>query len=357
MALSGEERSERATPKRRSEARKRGEVARSADVNAVASLGASLAALVIFGPRILGGLEEVVRHGLLQAGDPQLASRDALVPLVKWVSGAFAAAAAPVVLAAAAGGVLASAAQVGLRLTPKAMQPSFKKLNPLKGLKRVFGPSGLVEAAKAMAKTAVVGAVAILAVQPELPKLASLVGLPPEAILGQLASTVLSVSLRTAAALAVVAVLDYAWQRRRHEKSLRMTKEEVRQESRQSDVSPELRKAIRRRQFESARTRMLADVPGADVVVVNPTHYAVALRYDGKLPAPEVVARGIDFAAAAIRAVAEEHDVPIITNPPLARALYRDVELGRVIPEELFAAVAEVLAFVYRRYGRLRRAG
>jgi flagellar biosynthetic protein FlhB len=135
-----------------------------------------------------------------------------------------------------------------------------------------------------------------------------------------------------------------------------MTKEEVKQEARQADVPPEVRGTIRRKQYEQARRRMLAEVPTADVVIVNPTHYAVALRYDGAAPAPELVAKGADHIAAAIRAAAEEHGVPLVQNAPLARTLYREVELGTMIPEALFVAVAEVLAYVYRTAGAHGRA-
>jgi flagellar biosynthetic protein FlhB len=136
-----------------------------------------------------------------------------------------------------------------------------------------------------------------------------------------------------------------------------MTRQEVRLEARQADVAPEVRGQIRRRQLESARRRMMADVPTADVVVTNPTHFAVALRYDGSTPAPVVVARGADLVAAAIRSIAREHGVPVLSSPPLARALYHDVELGEMVPDRFFAAVAEVLAFVYRTSGRRRRVG
>ena len=154
----------------------------------------------------------------------------------------------------------------------------------------------------------------------------------------------------------MLAIADLLWQRRKIDKSLRMTKEEVKQEGRQADIAPEVRGALRRKQFQLARRRMLAEVPTADVVVVNPTHYAAALRYDGTKPAPELVAKGVDHVAAAIRAAAEEHGVPIVTDPPLARTLYRQVDLGAQIPEELFAGVAQVLAYVYRIAGRRRHA-
>src|SRR5262249_24444711 len=147
---------------------------------------------------------------------------------------------------------------------------------------------------------------------------------------------------------------DYAFQRRRHEKQLRMTRAEVRQEQRQSDVAPEVRGAIRRRQFQQARKRMIADVATADVVITNPTHYAVALRYDGSRPAPELIAKGVDLIAAAIREEAAKHDVTVLSNPPLARALYREVELGQMIPEGFFQAAAGVPASGSRPAGRRR---
>ena len=163
-------------------------------------------------------------------------------------------------------------------------------------------------------------------------------------------------SLYVGGAFMALAAVDYAWQRRRHEKSLKMSKDEVKQESRQSDLAPEVRGAIRRRQFAQARKRMIADVATADVVVTNPTHFAVALRYDGTKPAPDVIAKGADLVAKAIRDAAEAASVPVLTNPPLARALHREVEIGQHVPEEFFQAVAEVLAFVYRAAGRRRAA-
>jgi flagellar biosynthetic protein FlhB len=149
-----------------------------------------------------------------------------------------------------------------------------------------------------------------------------------------------------------IAGADYAWQRHRHEKSMKMTKDEVKQEAKQQDIAPEVRRAIRRRQFQQARKRMIAEVATADVVITNPTHFAVALRYDGSRPAPELIAKGADLVAAAIREEAEKHDVTVVANPPLARALYREVEMGQMIPDAFFQAVAEVLAFVYRTAGR-----
>jgi flagellar biosynthetic protein FlhB len=257
-----------------------------------------------------------------------------------------------VALAALAGGLVANVAQVRPRLNLSVAKPSFERLSPMAGFKRLFGKSAIFETLKAVAKTGLVALVAASALRGRMSELGAIVGMPPAAIMAELGSLVFSVAIRAAGALALLAVIDYVWQRRRHEQSLRMTKEEIKQELRQSDVAPEVRAAIRRRQFQQARKRMMAEVATADVVVTNPTHYAVALRYDGTKPAPEVVAKGVDLVAAAIRREAGEHGVPVLQNPPLARSLYAQVELGQMIPDEFFAAVAEVLAFVYRMAGR-----
>ncbi len=355
MADSSSDRTEKPTPKRREEARKEGQVARSADLNAALILLSALGVLAVVGPSIFHRLEEVVATGLARAGSPDEAGPQALSGLAGWFGLAFVRTVAPIALTVALAALLANVAQVRLRLTPKAAAPSLRGLNPLKGVKRVFGPNGLFEGMKATVKTAIIAVFAFLAVGPSLPQLAALVGMPPAELLPRLGGTVLSIGLRVGAAFFVVALVDYLYQRWRHERSLRMSRDEIKREARQHDVSPEVRGAMRRRAREQARKRMLADVPTADVVVTNPTHFAVALRYDGSVPAPEVVAKGADLVAAAIRRIAEEHGVPVLRNPPLARTLHEQVEVGEMIPEELYAAVAEVLAFVYRTAGRRRR--
>src|SRR5215831_11463214 len=191
-----------------------------------------------------------------------------------------------------------------------------KRLDPMAGVKRLFGPQGLVNGLKAIAKICAIGAAAFLALWPTLPTLAPLVGMSPAAIPVKAGSILLHVALFSVGAFMVVAAADWFYQRRRHENSLKMTKSEVKQEARQSEVAPEVRGAIRRRQGELARKRMLAAVPQADVVVTNPTHYAVAFKYDPQRPAPEVLAKGADLVAQAIRRTAQEHGVPLVENPP-----------------------------------------
>ena len=240
----------------------------------------------------------------------------------------FAVAVAPVVLAAAATGIVASVAQVGLHFSTKSLQPSFNKLNVFTGLKRMFGVNQVVELGKSLSKIMIVGVVAGTAFWSHMTEFSGLVGLQPGLLLVAVSKLVLSIGLRVAVALFVVAALDYIWQRHKFEKSLKMTKDEVKREAREADLPPELRGQIRKKLTEASRRRMMTDVPTADVVVVNPTHYAVALRYDPTKSAPEVVAKGIDELALTIRRIAEEAGVTIVHQPPLARALYRDVELG-----------------------------
>ena len=349
------DKTEKATPKRRDEARERGQVARSTDANTAIVLLATIGGLIVLGPRIVAGLEQTLQEGLGRISDPALTEdQGGLQNLATWGMMATARAVAPLAGLALVVGLFASIIQVRPRLSPKALKPSFRKLDPIQGMKRVLGPQGLFEAGKATTKTAVVAVVAFLAVWPQLPQLAALVGLSPDSLLAVTGAMVKPVVLRATLAV-VLAAIDVWWQRRRLSRSLRMSKDEVKREAKQQDVSPEVRKAIRRKQFEAASRRMLADVPTADVVVTNPTHYAVALRYDGATPAPEVIARGVDNIAKAIREVAAEHGVPVLENPPLARALYADVEIGQMIPETFFSAVAEVLAFVYRTSGRRSR--
>jgi flagellar biosynthetic protein FlhB len=353
--MSEQAKTEKPTQRRRNEARRQGRVAISNEFNSALVLLGVGAALTLFGPTIFGRLEETMREGLVRAGNPKAASADGVSGLVTWALESFALAVAPIVSVAAGIGVLASVAQVGFRFTPYALKPSFANLNPIRGLKQIVGPTGLVEAAKAIVKLSIVGGAAFVVIWPKLPDLVALTGLPPGAMVGQLAGLMRDLLLRVGAAFLLVAAGDYAWRRRKHEHELKMSRSDLKRELRQTELPSEVRTAIRRRQLQLARKRMLADVPTATVVLVNPTHFAVALRYDGTVPAPEVVAKGADLIAATIRRIAEEHDVPVLHAPALARALYREVDIGQMIPEQFFAAVAEVLAFVFRTAKRRPR--
>jgi flagellar biosynthetic protein FlhB len=349
-------RTEKATPKRRDDARKKGQMARSTDLTSAAVLLGGVTALMITAPTMLDRFAEVVRVGLTQSGNTHLAGRAGLHSLMSWGMTSMLEIAAPIAVTATACGVLANLIQNRPSITGTALKPQWSRINPKSGIKRLIGTKALFDAGKTVTKTLVVGVAAFVAIWPRLTSLGQLAGAPPGEILVQLAGAVTSLALYVTFAFLLIGIIDFVWQRYQHEKSLKMTKEEIRQETRQADLAPEVRGAIRRRRYAAARKRMMADVATADVVVTNPTHFAVALRYDGARPAPEVVAKGVDLVAASIRKAAEAAGVPVLTNPPLARALHREVEIGQMIPDEFFAAVAEVLAFVFRTVGRRKRA-
>jgi flagellar biosynthetic protein FlhB len=238
--------------------------------------------------------------------------------------------------------------QVKPRLVTQGIKPDPKKMNPITGAKNLFGPNMIFEGAKNISKVLIVGAITLLAVLPELTELSALVGMAPGDFVAKVCSIVMSIAVRAAAAYVVIALIDLAYQKWRHQKQMKMSKEEVKEEQKSFSSPPEVRSQMKRRQMQAARARMMTAVPEADVVVTNPTHYAVALKYDAEKFAPEVVAKGKDFVAAQIRKIARENDVPVIPDPPLARSLHASVEIGHQIPEELFQAVAQLLAFVYR---------
>ncbi len=351
--MAHDDRTEKATAKHRKEAREKGQVARSADLGGSVVLVAGLLALSITSGRMMGAVNSGFRAFFGDISDPsRVVTLSGVNQLTHSALSLIATAVLPVALTCMFAGALAGIAQVGLRPTPQAIKPDFRRINPVSGAKNLFGPNAIFEAVKAIAKVAVVAAVAALAILPGLTALASTVGISPSQLGVVFGHRAMGVAQHAAFAYLVIGVIDYAYKRHRHEKQLRMTKQQVKDENRQYGISAEVKSALRRRQMQAARARMMAAVPDADVVVTNPTHYAVALVYDGSKTAPEVVAKGKDLIAAQIRRVAEENDVPIVPDPPLARALHQSTEIGQVIPEEFYAAVARVLAFVYRRAGR-----
>jgi flagellar biosynthetic protein FlhB len=345
---SGGDKTEKATPKKRQEARKKGSVAKSQDLNGAVVMFAALFALSATAPHLVEVLQSSMRDAFLMISSPDVVNHRGLGPLMSSQAKSAGLAAAPVIFTCVAAALLVNIAQVGGKPHIGALKPDPKRLNPLQGFKNIYGPNALFEGAKNIVKVAAVGAVTTMAVLPKLDELAALVGMPPGELLATLARTVLSIAQRAGAAYLLIGLVDYAYQKYRHEKSLKMDKQEVKEEHKSSELPPEVRGAIRRRQMQGARARMMADVPTADVVVTNPTHFAVALKYDAEKAAPEVVAKGSDLIAKKIREIAASSGVPVIADPPLARSLHASVEIGHVIPEELYQAVAGLLAFVYR---------
>jgi flagellar biosynthetic protein FlhB len=257
---------------------------------------------------------------------------------------------APIVFGFLVIGLAAGYLQVGFMFSPKAMQPGFEKMNPLNGMKKILlSRRSVVELAKSIIKIVVVGTVAYGAIQDVLAETPTLVDSDPAGLLGFIGQAGFSIGLRTGLAFLVLAAVDYFYQRFEFEKEMRMSKEEVKEETKSTEGDPQVKSRVRSIQRRIAYRRMMQDVPKADVVVTNPTHLAVALRYDvERMNAPTVVAKGADLVALKIKEIALAHRIPVVEDRPLAQALYRSVEVGGLIPEKLFQAVAQLLAYIYR---------
>jgi len=340
------ERTEAPTPKRLREARQRGNVSKSQDL---VSMGVLLAAVLMvraLGPGLWNGLANILRDGL---GRPPAGDFTAETAMAMYRDSGTRALLllAPFFAFLAVAGVALNVTQTGLFFSGAGIQPKLDRLNPGAGLKRLLGKDGLVNLIKTLAKAAVVGVVVWLTMSDQIASIASLgqVSIPLAA--SRLAQLAFDMSLRAAVTLFIIALADYAWQRRRYMQQLRMSKEELKQEMRETEGDPQIKAAIRRHR-QSLLNRMIAAVPRADVVVTNPTHYAVALKYDPvTMAAPMVIAKGERLLAQRIKEVARKAGVPVLEEPPLARALFAAVPVGQYIPANLFHAVAEVLAWVY----------
>jgi flagellar biosynthesis protein FlhB len=337
------QKTEEATPKKVRDARREGQVAKSPEV---AAWGSMLVISLVL-PWTAGQAADAVTD-LAAAARDVLADPDEGKALALLATGLreVLVVVLPLSVVLAATGVLAGAAQVGVMLAPKAVKPQAKRLNPWPGLKRIVGPQAMWGTVKEVLKLAVLAALGYRAVSDAVPPLLAAGGLPLGTVLAQVGSAALEF-MRAAAALGlVIAVADLAYQRRTMRKQLRMSKKEVRDEHKQTEGDPMLKGAIRSRQLAMSRNRMMAEVATADVVLVNPTHVAVALRYRPHEGAPRVVAKGAGAVAAKIRERAEEHGVPMVRDVALARAVHAACDLGDPVPPQLYSAVARVLAFV-----------
>ncbi len=349
MAEDDAERTEAPTPKRLEKSRRKGEVAKSRDLAGVAVLAT---ALLVLASALVARLAEslaMLARGAWSGAQIHASTLPDFHALLLHHFAEAARALAPCLLALVLAGVAAHVLQTGPMLAPEALNFRGQRLNPLQGLKRLLNQDRLFELGKALVQVAVVGGALYWVVRASLDGVLALVNAPADAGLHAATGLAMYTGRVALAGLGVLAVLDFAWVTHRHHKRLRMTPREVRDELREREGSPQVRSRRRQLQRELSRHRMLANVAKADVVVTNPTHFAVALRYvRSEMAAPKVVARGRDALAERIRAEARRHDVPIVSNPPLARVLYRATRVGREVPEQLFQAVAEVLAHVYR---------
>jgi len=343
-----QEKTEQATPKRREDARRKGQVARSNELSSVAILAAGLLTLAALGSyvydRLSAFMVDILSNGLAVQLDLLSIRRHAMT----WASG-YVEIVVPIAALLAVSALAINYVQVGVLFTGDPLLPRFDRLSPLTGFKRIFSSRGLVELAKGLFKVGVVAYVTYLTIDAEIEGFVGFMNMGVGQIFSLCGSVVLKLGFRLTLLLLVMAILDYVFQRWDYEKNLRMTRQEIREELKQQEGDPLIRSRVRSLQREIAQRRMMAEVAQADVVVTNPTHIAVALRYDPEeMVAPQVVAKGQRLIAEKIKELARQAGVPLVENKPLARALFIAVRIGEEIPEELFKAVAEVLAFVFR---------
>jgi flagellar biosynthetic protein FlhB len=341
-----DERTEQPTEKRRREFREKGQVAQSREVNTAMLLTGVLILWSFYAPMFWSDLQMLLSHFWRLSGEfviDQGSFRLLFLFIVKQMAKLL----WPLLLTGLVLGFLSGYLQIGWLFTTKPLTPDVNKLDPIKGMAKLFSKRSFFEAGKSFGKILLVGVLAYWTLFSRFDSYLGLAGVPLDAVMGFMADSMFSILLKCCVLLVVIAVVDYLFSRWEMEKKMRMTKQEVKEEHKETEGDPLVKQKVRSIQRDMAKKRMMAEVPQADVVITNPTHYAVALRYrKEEMDAPTVVAKGADHLAGRIREKAREHDVPVVENPVVARALYQ-VELGGTIPEAMFKAVAEILAYVY----------
>ncbi|MFC5702118.1 flagellar biosynthesis protein FlhB [Cohnella faecalis] len=352
LQLFAGEKTEKATPKKRQDTRNKGQVASSPDVPGALIMLGSLTCFLMLGSffqtRLLAMFSDVFRHrmsmDITETNVMNLFGHYVLQILIFL---------APLFVIVFVIIFAANYAQIGWLFTTETLKPQFNKLNPISGAKQIFSMRSVVEFLKSSLKLTVVGVVVYLMLWSERDRFLGLAHVPIEDIFAFAAELTIKLGMFVSAILFVIAIGDFIYQKYEHEKSLRMSKQDIKDEHKNIEGDPLIKGKIRERQRRMALMRMMQEVPKADVVITNPTHYAVALQYDGtKMDAPTVMAKGQDYLALRIREIAKKNDVVIMENKPLARGLYERTEIGDTVPGDLFQAVAEVLAYVYRLKGR-----
>jgi len=350
---SAADRSEKATPERLKKARREGQVAQSKEISSALMLVTLLLALGLSGTMVYRWLADQIREGL-SLHTPGTMTSQWLAGTLRAKGGESLVTISPFLLAATAASVFGSLLVGGWAFAPKAVQVKFERINPVTGLKNLVSMRSLVTLVVSIAKLVALVLIVYFFLRGKMAAVLNLQWSTPEGVLVGMCRLVFQLAARLAVALGAIAAIDMLFQKWKHRQELRMTRQEVKEERRQYEASPEVKARIRGVQIEMARRRMLEDVPQADVVITNPTHVAVALRYDSQgMAAPEVVAKGGDFMCQRIKEVATANGVPIVHKPELARALYAGADVGQAVPENLFVAVAEVLAMIYRMKNRL----
>lgn len=345
-----EEKTEKPTPKRREDARRKGQIARGAELPAALGFLGAIVTLNFISGNLTGTIGAYIQDTAQKIGSGrELNPADVNVLFVEAVK-TLAITCVPLMIVALAGGIAGNFAQGGFSLNGEALKPKADKFSPAKNIKKIFGLDSVVNLLKSFIKLILVGVVAYGVLAPVIETAPTLVNAPLATVAVRLGETFYSLAFRCGLVFIVLALADYGYALYKHEKSLRMSKQEIKQEYKDSEGDPMIKGQRRRAARALMQKRSIADVPTASVVITNPTHFAIALRYDrDKDAAPVVVAKGVDKMAAKIREIAKEHDIPLVENKPLARALYKLVEPNQIIPAEFFGAVAEILAFVFRQ--------
>ena len=350
-----QEKTEQATPKKREDARKKGQIAQSREIPSVFVLLSGLSFFYFAGSWLFSQLSDIPRivFGQLYYSvfTPETIHILAISLFKKVMLFLL-----PLMGTIMIAGVLGNLIQNGFFVSSEKLTPQFSKLNPFKGFKRLVSLRSLIESVKSIFKVIIIGGIAYLLLRRELDSIPGMVYFPIMDMLGFLGRASLKIGYYTCLVLIILAVLDYLFQRWQYEKDLRMTKQEVKDEYKQREGDPTVKSRIKSAQREMAMKRMMTAVPDASVVITNPTHLSIAIKFDRNMYAPMVVAKGAGHIAMRIREIAAENDVPIMENKPLARALFKDVEIGQYIPADLYHAVAEVLAYVYRLKGMVHTA-
>jgi flagellar biosynthesis protein FlhB len=349
-----EEKTEKATPTKRRDARKKGQVAKSPEVSSALTLLLCFSYLMIGGKSLIEGCLNIFRRSFQEylLWDITIASTQLLFNQLLWATVKLV---APIFAVVVIGGVVANYAQVGLMFNLESVKMNLGKLNPLQGAKRILSIRSLVELIKSILKIVITSSICFLMIWRQKDELFSMGKKnlwDSSRVIGSLA---LQLGITVAILLAVLAAADYLYQKLEYEKQLRMSKQEIKDEYKKMEGDPVIKGKRRAIQRQMAMNRMIQEVPKADVVITNPTHFAVAIRYEfGTMDAPEVIAKGQDHIALKIKEIAKQHKIMTVENKPLARALFSAVEIGESVPEELFNAVGEVLAYVYFQEGRYK---
>jgi len=346
--VSSGEKTEKATPKKRREAREKGQVAQSKEINSAFVLLGCFLALYIFSSYMFEQIRINALHVLTMNSGDGLYTIEGVKQLFIMSVITTARVVGPVAGMALGIGLFISFAQVGFMFTTKSIEFKPSRLNPVEGLKRILSRRSLAQLLKSLFKVFVIGYLTYKYLLSQYSSIPSLLDMEIEEIVRFIGKTTLSVGFRAGVVLLMMAVFDVFYQKYEFEKNIMMTKQEIKEEYKQTEGNPQIKSRIKEKQRQISTRRMMAEVPKADVIITNPIHFAIALKYDVQVAdAPFVVAKGKDLIALKIKEIARENDVQVVENPPLARSIYQNTEIGSVIPADLFQAVAEVLAFVY----------